>query len=268
MDKSLSERAYTFIRKSLIAGKYPPGSRLNNRALATEIGVSAIPVREALNRLASERLVEYWPGQGTFVPERSRHEIQEMYELREILECHAVVKVCGRLSNTDLAKMTEYVDQMSAIIDQPQRPDISSYSMEEQDRLSLADAGFHVVLLEAAGNRRVQAAVEDVQILTQTVAGQFRRKMLEFGNPPAARDDHRRILDALRRGDGEEARRVMAEHIRSGCRQALAAYDRDGTKEKKASGPLAGPHGRQAGKQGPDELKPEMSSAEESPYSH
>ena len=64
---SLAEQAYRHIRSKLSNGTFVPGEQLVNRVLATEIGVSVIPVREAINRLATEGLVEHVPGSGAFV---------------------------------------------------------------------------------------------------------------------------------------------------------------------------------------------------------
>ena len=90
MGENLSQKAYWHIHDKLSAGTLKPGFRLSNRAVAKEVGISFTPVREALNRLVSEGLLEYRAGLGVFVPECSRREIEELYEVREMLECAAV----------------------------------------------------------------------------------------------------------------------------------------------------------------------------------
>ena len=67
MEQTLAEKSYDYIREKLSRGELPPGKRLVNRTLADEIGVSVIPVREAIHRLATEGLVEHVPGSGAFV---------------------------------------------------------------------------------------------------------------------------------------------------------------------------------------------------------
>jgi len=80
---NLADKSYAYIRKQLFSGVFQPGSRLVNRTLAGEIGVSVIPVREALNRLASEGLVDQIAGEGVFVRVVDCDELDQMYVLRD-----------------------------------------------------------------------------------------------------------------------------------------------------------------------------------------
>ena len=86
MEQTLAEKSYDYIRKRLAGGDLPPGKRLVNRVLADEIGVSVIPVREAIHRLASEGLVEHVPGSGSFVRKTDLHDLDNLYVLRDALE--------------------------------------------------------------------------------------------------------------------------------------------------------------------------------------
>ena len=75
---SLADETYHAIRKRVAAGDWPPGMRLVNRKLGVELGVSMVPVREALNRLASEGLVEHVPGAGAFVRRLDRKRVRSL----------------------------------------------------------------------------------------------------------------------------------------------------------------------------------------------
>ena len=86
MDQSLAEISYAYIRERLASGEFPPGKQLVNRTLAEEIGVSVIPVREAINRLSSEGLVDHVPGAGAYVRKANRQDLNNLYVLRDALD--------------------------------------------------------------------------------------------------------------------------------------------------------------------------------------
>ena len=100
MERTLAEKSYDYIRKRLSEGDLPPGKRLVNRVLADEIGVSVIPVHEAIHRLVPESLVEYVPGSGAFFRKTNLHNLENLYVLRDALESCA--------AGTAARYMTEY----------------------------------------------------------------------------------------------------------------------------------------------------------------
>ena len=124
MSGELKRRAYDHIVAKLVTGELPPGSRLSNRALGVEIGVSAIPVREAISQLQSEGLVEVQAGAGAFVPEPSYEELLDIYDLREAVECHAIGKTGGVLDEDTLAELAEHLDAMAEVADQLRQVDL------------------------------------------------------------------------------------------------------------------------------------------------
>jgi len=235
---SLRDAAYQQIRSRLMSGTLSPGTRLSHRALAKEIGVSFIPVREALSQLASEGLVEHRPQVGTFVTELNREELAEIFDLREALECHAVGTVAERRSDSDLAALEAQIAEQQAVCDEMLAAGQLSWSETQQERWRLSDASFHLVLLRAAGNCRLLKAVADLRVMVYTLRYQQRGRSVEGLQRIIA--DHRRILAALRSGDVTAARTFMAEHLRQGCREALESYDR-GRLEGAAGSQPAGP---------------------------
>ncbi|MEA1950593.1 MAG: FCD domain-containing protein, partial [Planctomycetota bacterium] len=220
MSKTSADRAYRYIQSKLTAGELVAGSRLVNRSLAKEVGVSVIPIREAIRRLAGEGLLEYLPGQGAYVPEPSDNDLCEMYDLREALECHAVGKVCGNLSKSDLLRMSECNEEMTAlaevsfIAERPEGTRVWRWkSPREYERWYKADTTFHSIPLTRADNSRLHTAVKDAQVVTQTLVHAFRNHE-SATEPRQVCREHGRILAALERGEADEARRAMAEHIR------------------------------------------------------
>lgn len=223
MRKNLSQHAYAHICRKLASGELPPGSHLSTRALAKEMGVSFIPVREAISKLATKGLVEHQPGLGAFVPESSPEELYALYDLREALECHTVAKVAGRLSEAELTEMASQNDMLSVIIDELQQAGRSTRDPRQLDRWLAADAAFHTTLLQAGGNPRVLRTVNELQLMARIFSHLVEDQSLEHLR--VTHGDHCRILDALRLGDAEQARTAMAEHIR-GRYRVLEAQQR------------------------------------------
>ncbi len=221
---NLRELAYGHIRSKLLEGRIPPGTRISSRALAREIGVSFIPVREAIAQLASEGLVDHEAGVGTFGTKVGQQDLRELYELREALELHAVERAAERIDEHGLAEMKGWNDTLCAIA---KRRRASAGSPQQSDDADLAawtnaDTEFHLALLRAAGNKRVVRAVKDLRVLTQVFRAQ--RLLRPVEDLEAACDHHRRLIEALAQRDAVQARSLLSEHIRFGCKNALESH--------------------------------------------
>jgi DNA-binding GntR family transcriptional regulator len=220
----LREHAYKRIHAKLLAGELPAGHVLSEHSLAREIGISRTPIREAIRRLEQEGILEQVPRYGTIVRHPERRDLEELYQLREALEPYAVAQVAGRLSPQDLGMLGRLCDEIqviAAMVKKAPRPVVDAALMR---RLLSADLGFHMVLLRASGNRRLMKIIAESRVLTRI-----------FGTPRQEHDlaiikethrFHSQILKAVKRGDGEGARRLMAEHIRASMSEALDHYDR------------------------------------------
>lgn len=224
MAKNLKQFAYTHICDKLAEGQLTPGSRLSNRALAQEIGISPIPVREAISRLQSEGLIEHRGGLGAFVPEPDSDELQDLYDQREALECHAIRKVSGYLDDETLAQIAHCVDALEAIVDKVEQTGKSVWNVQLKKRWGELDATFHDTLLRAAGNRRSLKTVANLRLVSRI----FGKHVAQENVVTLRRTlgEHRKIYEALKRSDADAAHDAMAEHIRNGCSHVLAYYRR------------------------------------------
>ena len=229
MVQTLTQRAYIHICGKLQSGGAAPGSRLSHRALAKEIGISFIPVREAMNQLVSKGIIEHHPGLGSFVPDPSNEELSHLYDLREALECHTVAKLAGKMSDADLVEMAGYNDELLAIIDELEQAGRSRHDPRQRERWLLADARFHITLLRAAGNPRVLMIVQELQLMSRIFVQPVESPGLETLRRTHA--IHCQILEALQRGDANQARDAMAEHIRSRFRTITEGRDRHSVTE-------------------------------------
>jgi len=232
MSENLSQKAYWHIHDKLTSGALEPGFRLSNRAVAREVGISFTPVREALNRLVSEGLLEYREGLGVLVPQANHREIKELYEVREMLECEVVARVCGRLPEDAMQQLHELHRQMQEIADTVQSAGWMGKHGEEFRQL---DTDFHLALIRGVGNRQLLETMTELRSkcvikgggrsgATILVDHVFQTEPIESVRRTCR--EHDSLLALLAdAGGAEEARRLMKKHIRTGCQLALAAFD-------------------------------------------
>jgi DNA-binding GntR family transcriptional regulator len=227
--ESLKVRAYDHVYQKLIQGDLVPGSRLSSRALATEIGISVIPVREAVSQLQSEGFVEHRSGIGSFVPAPSFEELLEIYELREVNESHAAAKASQSIHDTELAELQACVDQAAGLIERLELAGRSKRDPEILVQWTSMDARFHDTIMRAAGNRRAAEFVRRLRTMSrifgQRVAFQPLQKFQQ------AATAHREIFAAIEQGDSEGARSRMSQHIQSAWQSLMQFHRRDRMQE-------------------------------------
>ncbi|MCC6680766.1 MAG: GntR family transcriptional regulator [Phycisphaeraceae bacterium] len=220
---TLKEQAYAQIRHRIETQQLQRGVRISNRKLAQTLGMSAIPVREAVTQLAGEGLLEHRPGIGTFVVNPDRDEIAEIYELRELLESHSARRAASVIGSIHLDQMHQSIALMKRInerIGQCRNPD-------EADRLyeqwTMADASFHLAVLGRAGNRMAIKMVSGLRLMTRIFGHKVSRLRLQHLEVPLR--EHVAILEAIEQRDAIQAGRLMRKHIRGGRRIALRRDD-------------------------------------------
>ena len=198
-----ADRAYEGLLRLLLTGELRGGDPLPALALAARLGTSRTPVREALRRLATEGVAELLPGGGARLVAPGPRQIREVFALRECLEVYAAREAATRQDPVTWARMDRCLEAPL-----PEDP-LESY------RHSLA---FHLLLAEASGNGALPRVLGS--LLAQ--ASLF---LLFCPLPPgeagASREEHRGILEAIRRGDGMAAEARVREHLRLG-REDLA----------------------------------------------
>jgi DNA-binding GntR family transcriptional regulator len=222
MDKTLSEKAYGFIRQKLALGDLPPGKRLVNRTLASEIGVSVIPVREAIQRLASEGFVDHVPGSGAFVRTTDPHDLDNLYVLRDALESCAAGEAARYITEHQLEELESILDESQTLAQQIKQQSKRHATKRQINAWLDAEQRFHELLIEAARNPLLakvthehraigqifDAQRDDPQLLTSAVATQT---CLGKQN----------LLEALKKRDHKIARMLMSEQIQRGRKQVL-----------------------------------------------
>ena len=213
---SLSEQAYNVIRERILKGAIPLGAPLSRRKLAVELGMSLLPVAEALQALEADGLVESRPRVGSRVCLPSADEIRERYVVREALESQAArlyADKAGSRDKLEMARMAEHLDAMfnrSAVGTDHDRDflyAVHSYHME-----------FHLRIAEFARCRVLQDMIEKNQVLIFNWLFD-----VAASRPPLPVRFHRDLIDALNRGKIEIADRAMRAHVRYGIETVVEA---------------------------------------------
>ncbi|WP_431281927.1 GntR family transcriptional regulator [Humitalea sp. 24SJ18S-53] len=203
--RALNDVVRASLEQRMLDGSLAPGTRLNEAALAAELGVSRGPVREALRTLQQTGLVEGEAHRGMRVRVLEAAEVAEIYDMRALLNGFACARLAGRGEPTALRAM---VAAMQAAIEAGDR--------EGYYRLNL---DFHQAIFVAAGHKRVAAAYD----AALREGWRSRWESLESeANMRASNAEHTATLDAIASGDAAEARRLGEEHVLAGKRRWLA----------------------------------------------
>jgi len=218
---SRTHRSYHEIRRRLLAGDFAPGTRLDFKKLAAELGVSTTPVREAIGQLSSEGLLQLVPRLGAVVPKLSREETIELYGVREAMECYAAAKAAQTISAARLTEIRALLEKMEALAAKRGGKKSVLEGPALRDFLG-ADLEFHMTIIEAAGNRRLTKLAADSHAHARIFAAD--RLTHDADLLDEATRQHRAIYEALARHDGEEARRQVALHIERSLERTLAEH--------------------------------------------
>lgn len=197
--KSLAAQARQAIKEGIREGVIGPGAFYSEQNLADRLSVSRTPVREAVLQLSREGLLEVVPQRGFRLREISDQERREVFELRALLEGHVVKKLALAIQDQDLA-------ELDAILQEQTR------AVGDRGRFLDADERFHLRLVELAGFSRAR---DFLMALRDTV---WLLGLTALGLPSRSEDvieEHRAIVEALRRRDGAGAGRAVRHHIRS-----------------------------------------------------
>jgi DNA-binding GntR family transcriptional regulator len=199
-NRSLVNRAYQELKRILVEHHIPQGGKLNEIELAAALGISRTPVREAINRLGKEGLVEIFPQRGAFVTQYSEKDIYELFLIRENLEGLAAYLAAERVTERDLAVLEACIRGFK-----------EPYSKRDMQRYAREDLKFHQTIVLLSDARRLIALIatlhDHIRIFRLTPAGLSSRMKTSLS-------EHQKLLEALRRKDPEEAEQRMRLHIR------------------------------------------------------
>lgn len=212
--------AYTQLRELLRRGRFRPGDRIAEVALAEELQVSRGPLREAIHQLASEGLLTRTPGLGAFVPRPGPEELREIYEVRAALEAFAAALAAERLTPRDVEQLQLLAAEMDTLCREAREAD--RWTAAERLRALDLDEAFHTLIVEATGNERLIRLLGDHSLL---------KRVLSYGEGPGststqenrreAAEEHLAVAAAIAAGDSTQAADCMRRHIASAARNVL-----------------------------------------------
>jgi len=212
---SLAER----ISAKILAGEYPPGSRLRQEALAEEFAVSRTPIREALRQLEVKGVIQHVPNQGAIVLAPNARDIREAYQVRAELEGLAISLAVEWITDEQIERMRNAQKRFAATVEKltvTARMSNAKAHLKNVPNWVESNDEFHGVVIEASGNRRLKQLIRDLHL------GFTRSVMLSALTMDGRRmrenvAQHDAILSAVTRHDAIEARKEMTHHIlRSG----------------------------------------------------
>ena len=199
------------LERMIVHGEIKAGERLNEQGLATRLGVSRGPVREAIRGLIQAGLVDSFANRGGVVRKIGLEEALDLYELRAVLFGFACELVARRRTEEQIAELEAALEAMAVAI--------AARDKEGYYQLNLA---FHARMMELCGNRRVRADYEGVVKEMHL----FRRRALSrVSRITASLAEHRAIVAAIRAGDPARAFALGREHVQHGRERFVAALE-------------------------------------------
>lgn len=204
------EFAYDTMRKRILSGQYEPGTQLKEEHLAQELGMSRTPVRAALKKLSEDKLVSVEANRGVFVARWTRWDIEEMFNLRALLEPHAARLAAERATEDEITQLNCINSEMASAIE--------SKAKESVLRIQAANRAFHTHLLDCAKSQRLKSmliTLIDMPVIT--------RSFFLYSAPDFARSlqQHQDIAYAVQTHDGQLACNLMESHIRLSYRRFM-----------------------------------------------
>lgn len=194
-----AERAYNVIRKLVIDFRLKPDERINEVQLARQLDLSRTPVREALNRLASEGFLGFQPNRGFFFRAPEINDLLHLFELRTIIEASAFALTCQRATDQEIAALDKLWQEL-----------LVRYQRNDPDEILGLDEQFHVSLAALARNEEIVSVLQNLNARIRFV----RRIQIEHGrNHPKMIFEHTNIVEALTARDAELGARLLKAHI-------------------------------------------------------
>lgn len=205
--RTVGNMTYEVIREGILKGVFAPGDRLRQDQLADAIGVSRIPVRSALLQLESEGLITFHPYRGAVVNKLTADEMREIYEIRTVLESHALRKAMGAMTPERVEHLEQLARELNAVTDGEE------FLARRMD--------FFRELYDGAHQPRLVGMIERLR----TEAGRYwLERKVDYVRRPGERD-HMQVLDYIRSGDTKGAVGWLQAHLDRVCEELVALME-------------------------------------------
>ncbi|MBA7714688.1 HTH-type transcriptional repressor RspR [subsurface metagenome] len=216
----LSQKVYRVLKTEIIKGSLKPGTKLLEGKIAEEMEVSRTPIREALRELAAEGFVKISPNQEVVVSNASIEDVQEVLQIRGVLEGLAARLATKTISEEEIKELEKYQKRMEHYTN---KDDVLAFSE--------MDAEFHELILNICGNNRLIQIRKNLS----DQAHRYRIRSLSVpGRLKYSLKEHQEIVEALKRKNAEQADRLIQKHIENVLANVLAHKDKEEDKYKDA----------------------------------
>lgn len=196
--RSLPDQAFEIVRERILSAQLPPLQPIRQDALAAELGISKIPLREALTRLEQQGLLRSAPNRGFFVPALDAQEAEEIFELRLQLEPAAAARACALANPTQRAAVLAAHDALARTSDGAQAQVVGAHRQ------------FHLSLIACDSHRITMRLIERLHALADRYVWIHLQPQ---GRGRRARLEHRALLEAWLAGDAGAVHAKLAKHL-------------------------------------------------------
>ena len=233
---SAQEAAHARLREMIFSGALQAGQALRQEEIARQLGLSRLPVREALNRLATEGLVELKPRRGFYVVSLKADEIGDIFEMRAMLEQRAGQLATERMTMQDADAIDRLVDLLDAVVGRN----------EGFDDYARLNEQFHERLYQSCNRKYLR---RQIRMLRDAVAPLIRCLASETGELRRAQDEHRQMARLFRLGDAHQVAELCRRHCAYTGNALVERFLTNGTSAAERN-PRPGKRDRQSAKVG------------------
>ena len=201
---SRKDEAYRYLRNAIVTNRYPQNAPISEMAVSEELGMSRTPIREAMRELEREGLIVSYPARGSFVTPITPYDVEEIYELRVLLEVWALGRSFSRITPAELDHLEEMFRQ--------------GYERSDWELLHEADRSLHGLITEKAGSKRL---LEFISVLNAQIERIRSASALDKNRSSLSYEEHLEIIRCIRAGDREKSLRALRAHLRSVANSAI-----------------------------------------------
>ncbi len=202
----MSDQVYRNVLQAILEHRFKPGERLSIPELSLSLEVSQMPVRQAMDRLNEEGLVEIRPRSGTFVAQADERDVAETFDIRRALDALAAETAVRHVSEQDLSELEELVRGMDGFAA------MGSEGMRGHDRLNWE---FHLLIVRLSGNERLYEMYRQLNAHLKIASVHVSSRDWAL-RVPKAQSEHRAMVQALRDRSATDLAAVLAVHVERG----------------------------------------------------
>ena len=207
----LAEQVFQTLEEDILQGRLKPGEVITELRLSKALGVSRTPIREALQHLEQESLVEIRPNRGAVVLGITRDDLEVIYDMRIRLEGLAASLAAKTADEEQLNAMKEVLDLQEFYVEK-----------NNPDEQEIFDSRFHEMVYEFSGKRILYEVLKN---LHRRITRYRRLSVTDMDRARKAITEHREIYEAIRDGNGSLADTLRIRHVENAKRSALASFE-------------------------------------------